>query len=200
MQSKGMAHLPHEIVPLISESLSLRELMLFCMTCKHIKPTARALALALQEAIPSCIGLPIHDKRPEFFIDIAKWYFDPKPINVSMRTDLHNAMRDAPFPSRCNMALPIYTYSDGFAFYTRQFMESMLVWFFTKKGRAAARELLLEWREFYFTTQFPGDQRYTDFIDHIVDIFDHGFVVRDRKLVPGCLQQFYPFISEFEHL
>jgi hypothetical protein len=191
--------IPPELVPLISEKLSLRMLMYFCMACKT-NPTAKDLAIALQNAVPSCTGLPVHDTRAEFFLDIAKWYFDPNPIDIAKRSELYGLFRGQLFPVSYNMQHPVYAYPDGYSFFTRELMEGIDAAIFTKKGREEAKALLLEWRAYYLTVRYPGDQRYAVFIDHIICILDHGLVVRDRRLLPGTLGDYHQFISDFEHL
>ena len=56
----------------------------------------------------------------------------------------------------------------------------------TKKGREFVRDVFEGWRR-YYEKEKPDDPRYNAFIDNIINAINHGFVLRNGRLMPGRL-------------
>jgi hypothetical protein len=156
-----------ELLVLISEHLhSLKTLIHWC-TATGIKPSSKALTLALNNAIPSWVNIPAN-LPPHVYIDIAKWFFDPKPLGIKARTTLYKIL-EKPF------FLPDTQPS------THAFWIQLGPQFFTKRGRTLVKELLLEWRAVYTTHLYPSGRAFPEFIDHLVCMLDHAFVLQEHN-------------------
>ena len=65
---------------------------------------------------------------------------------------------------------------------------------FTKKGRDFIRAIVLEWLETPLSVEMV--RVYT----HLLHVLDHGLVLRNRNLEPGCLGCWTYSIAQDEHL
>ena len=190
------------------ESLTLRSLILLCEAC-GIRPTAPMLAFALQNSIPGLVGLPMDNPDPAFYIDIAKKFFDPTEITFERKVKIyryvHNFERNNVFfPSHVDVDAKIGKTSWGCAmdFYVRMQMYDLGCGscnLRTKKERDAVKEVILEWKAVYEKTE-PNDPRYPRFINRILNILEHGMVLRYRYLIPGWLQDVGLYYIGDEHL
>ena len=177
--------LPIEMIVLVSDHLlSLRSLMHFC-TAFRLKPTAKALALAFREAVPSWVDIPMDEQDPKFFIALAKWFFNPKPFKITDRTHLYQVMDLPLFPRRLQMHLPFAHNQSGYEYFTRLFWIQLAPKYFTRNGRALVRGLLLEWKEIFTNEMFPRSKAYPVFLDHLVNSLDHAFVLDEKVLKPA---------------
>jgi hypothetical protein len=198
---------PLELAELVSRvlfgSLTLRDLGRICTACIQ-KPTAPMLAIALQNSIPSLTGLPMDNPDPAFYIDIAKKYFDPTELTVAERVFYHRRVhwfQDSShfFPEHVTDLYAPYNYlwPCGLDYYIACQMSSIQSRIYTKKTRDFVRGLMMEWRAFYGAA---GNANQLVFIDRFVSILDHGFVLRSRRMMPGCVGQGSSFMTNREHL
>ncbi len=179
--------LPIEMTMLVSEHLlSLRSLMHFS-TVLRIKPTAKALALAFREAVPSWVDIPMDEQDPKFFIALAKWFFDPKPYKFTDRTYLDQVMDLPLFPSNLQMHLPFVHNQSGYEYFTRMFWIQLAPNYFTRNGRELVRSFLLGWKEIFTREEMVlrRGEAYMVFIDHLVNSLDHAFVLDEKVLKPA---------------
>jgi len=189
--------LPLELIAMINamlntelrSTLTLRSLVNLCVACK-LKPTAPMLAFALQNSIPSLTGLPMNDPNPMFYINVATKFYDKKYATFEIRVWLYRVVhnlygKDQFFPPKVNLYGPLNQYRPSAMdhFVGTQISavgDGVLA---TKEGRRLTRELMLEWKKHY---ERHGPE-YHDFIDRVVRILDHGFVlyVEDEFISTG---------------
>ena len=173
------------------ESLTLRSLILLCEAC-CMRPTAPMLAFALQNSIPGLVGLPMDNPDPEFYIDIAKRFFDPTEITPYLKLQIyrcvHNDMRRGEFfPSNAKLDAYMSSYWPcTMDCYVNTQLEAMEPVINTKKGRDFLKEVMLGWKVHYELNK-PNDPRYPRFINHILNILEHGMILRYRRMSPGWL-------------
>jgi hypothetical protein len=190
----GLHHcFPSDLIAMMNkgfrESLTLRSLINLCIACKQ-RPSAPMLAFALQNSIPSLVGLPMDNPDPGFYVDIAKRFFDPEPVTFQERVTFYRSVhhyngKDDFFPFRSvdldSSIGPFWpTAMDFYVENTLSGMSETLL--ATQKGRAFVKEAMLEWRKVH--ERQPDHIR---FIDHILRILDHGMVLRRRRVLPGLL-------------
>ncbi len=133
---------------------------------------------------------------PEFYLNIAKVYFDPEELDIVKKTDVYRTVHNF---SGSGQFFPNHTvletvYNNGFNdhytamhYYTLYAMSAgVLHVIHTKKGRDFVRGVMMEWRRFY-EREKPDDPRYIAFIDNVINAIDHGFVLRNGRLMPGRL-------------
>ena len=179
------------------ESLTLRSLILLCEAC-GIRPTAPMLAFALQNSIPGLVGLPMDNPDPEFYIDIAKKFFDPTEITIRQKVRIyHNVHKydgyDGFFPIHADLDAQRSDDDNmpcAMDYYVRWQMFAMDSIIDTKKGRDFLKGVLMDWQADYERTA-PNDPRYPRFINHLLNILEHGMVLRHRHLRPGWLGEFF---------
>ena len=197
---KSIVDAPEEIVKMVSkelfETLTLRSLLHLCTACKQT-PTALMLAIALQNSVPSLTGLPMDNPDPGFYIDIAKRFFGPVDIPIGRRTDMYDALKPGRFLGalvcRNNIDAPHGCFSSGLAYYVHLVLHSCdLV--HTKKGRDFIKGIVLEW------LQTPLVGAMVKVYNHLVNVLDHGFVLRKRNLEPGCIGHITYSVEQDEHL
>jgi hypothetical protein len=173
------------------ESLTLRGLIILCEAC-CMRPTAPMLAFALQNSIPGLVGLPMDNPNPRFYIDIAKKFFEPIEIppysKLLIYRNVHKYMgRDEFFPLNADLDAYMSTYWPcAMDRYVESQMAVMKPFIHFKKGRDLLKEIMLGWRR-YYERKAPDDPRYPRFIDHILNILEHGMVLRYRYMRPGLL-------------
>ncbi len=175
--------------PLFGDGLTLSGLMRMCIACNQ-KPTAPMLALAVQNSLPSLTGLPMDNPDPGFYLDIAKRFFDPQPVAFNQKVYFYRSVHnyentDDFFPRGTNLDGSRSEYWPcTMDYYVERTMigipHEMIT---TQKGRAFAKEAMLEWR-----TVHEQQPDHTRFIDHIIRILDHGMVLRRRHVMPGWLR------------
>ena len=188
------------------ESLTLRSLILLCEAC-CMRPTAPMLAFALQNSIPGLVGLPMDNPDPGYYIDIAKKFFDPTEISVELKDYLYrNVCNDMQqrefFPSNTNLdAYMTSHWPCTMDCYVNSQLYTMEPVIYTKKGRDFLKEVMLIWKVHYEQHE-PNDPRYPRFINHILNILEHGMILRYRRMSPGWLglgAWRKPF-KDYEHL
>ena len=177
------------------ESLTLCSLVLLCKAC-CMRPTAPMLAFALQNSIPGLVGLPMDNPDPGFYIDIAKKFFDPTEISYERKMNVYRHVHyydhsNQFFPRDTDLDAP----SDGFwpcmmDYYVESMIPGIGSMFTTKKGRDFVKEVMLGWKSHYEKTA-PNDPRYPRFINHVLNILEHGMILRYRHMRPGWLQGGY---------
>ena len=184
----------------LQETLTIRSLLHLCTACKN-RPSAQMLAFAVQNSIPSLVGLPMDNQNPAFYINIAQRYFCPLNINVQMRTEIYSALNLMDLFSSTDLEKKVCdAWPTGWIYYTYAVINRTLQVTGTHTGRKFVKDLILEWKAFYQQT-LPNDPRYSVFIDGIISILDHGFVLRRRCMLPGLIGQ--TIIREYdidEHL
>ncbi len=158
-----------EILLMLTENLSLRQLVHFCTVCK-LNPSAKAWYNALQSAIPLCTSLPVNHPMPDYYKHIAMWYFDPRPIGMLAEWHLCDTM--------LYLAIPIGGQPDGFMINASTTLFSWRHDLFTKKGRMLAKTLLLELKE---GSTLPDALTYIDCLIHLLDT---AFRVSQHRLIP----------------
>lgn len=197
--SGGGFDMPSSLMEMISEQLftrlTLRSLLNLCTACKEA-PTAAMLAIALQNSVPSLTGLPMGNQDPAFYIDIAKRFFQPVDIPVSLRTTMYDSLRpdrylggvvrdlDAQFDGG-----PL----SGLSYYVHLVFNSGRHVLVTKRGRDFIRGIVLEWLE------TPLRENMVRVYRHLLNVLDHGLVLRNRNLEPGCLGCWDYSIAQNEH-
>ena len=73
---------------MLCETLTIRSLLNLCTALKQ-RPSPAMLAFALQNSVPSLTGLPIDNPDPEFYLTIAKKFFDKTELTVEDRTHIY---------------------------------------------------------------------------------------------------------------
>ena len=175
----------------LRKSLTLRSLVLLCEACS-MRPTAPMLAFALQNSIPGLVGLPMDNPDPGYYIDIAKKFFDPTEISVELKDYLYrNVCNDMQqrhfFPSKTNLDAYMNSYWPcTMDCYVNSQLYTMEPVIYTKKGRDFLKEVMLIWKVHYEQHE-PNDPRYPRFINHILNILEHGMILRYRRMSPGWL-------------
>ena len=175
--------LPLELIAMINtelrSTLTLRNLVNLCVAC-GLQPTAPMLAFALQNSIPSLTGLPMDNPDPGFYIEVAKKFYDKKYANFEDRVWLYRRVhnhrgRDEFFPPNVDLYGPLTQYRPSAMDYyvSSQISDIGDCVLATKENRRLTRELMLEWRA-YYEGKYP---KYHDFIDRVVRILDHAFVL-----------------------
>jgi hypothetical protein len=186
------------------ESLTLRSLVLLCEAC-CMRPTAPMLAFALQNSIPGLVGLPMDNPDAGFYIDIAKKFFDPTDLTFERKVRIYRTVHNYDrtndfFPDYINLDAPHGGSLSNMDFYVIMNMYGgMGCTLRTKKRRNAVKEVMLEWKAVYERTA-PNDLRYPRFINHILNILEHGMILRHRYLLPGGMQEFRVDYKGDEHL
>lgn len=162
-----------ELLLTIAEHLTLRELFLYSIALgRTIEFPGRIWAKALQDAVPCCTGIPV-DRTPEFYLGVAKWYFNPdsmSPIGVQTMTQW---AEEIPLEDRRNLFADLDEVT--IELIVCAIMERSRPCFFTKKGRALAKRLLLEMKD--MVQPLYDHAEYHDLIDRIVAIFNYRFVL-----------------------
>ena len=190
--------IPLDVVSLLGkellENLTLRQLLYLCIACKK-RPSAQMLAFALQNSVPSLVGLPMDNPDPEFYLNIAKVYFDPEELDIVQKSFVYSTVHNFPgpgqfFPSYIDLET-VHDYGLGshtaMHYYTLFAMSrGVLEVIHTKKGREFVRDVFEGWRR-YYEKEKPDDPRYNAFIDNIINAIDHGFVLQNGHLMPGRL-------------
>jgi hypothetical protein len=201
----GMAHafpFPLEISNLVIgellESITIDTLEVICMICSQ-KPTAPMLAIALQNSIPSLTGLPMDNPDPGFYIDIAKRFFGPVNLPIRIRTEMYDALQPTRYVgsliNRDNIEAPHGFFSSGLSYYVHIVLYSRDL-IHTKKGRDFIKGIALEWLQ----TPLLHDAMVKAYT-HLINVLDHGLVLRYRNLEPGCIGQLmHNSIQNDEHL
>jgi hypothetical protein len=188
-EKKGKSDFPPELLAIINtelrSTLTLRSLLNLCAACKR-KPTAPMLAFALQNSIPCLTGLPMDNPDPGFYIEVAKHFYDKFAVfegKVWLYRRVHNNRgRNEFFPPNVNLYGPLTQYRPSAMdyFVSSQISDIGDCVLATKEGRRLTREMMLEWRAHYE----GKDPKYHDFIDRVVRILDHAFVLRvERKFI-----------------
>ena len=213
---RGAETVPLDVISLLGkellENLTLRQLIHLCIACKK-RPSAQMLAFALQNSIPSLVGLPMDNPDPGFYLDIAKRYFDPDELTfddeVFVYRNVHNYDgKNVFFPPReslANLTEPLpgsagEYFKSGYSYYIHKLFCSMRTpMLCTKKGRDFIRMVMMRWRGHYGRHN-PGDERYSTFIDGVINVLDHGLVLKRRYLLPGTIGRFSRYICDDEHL
>lgn len=192
---------PHEINQMVSrvlfDQLTLRSLLNLCTACKQ-PPTAAMLAIALQHSIPSLTGLPMDNPDPAFYIDIAKSFFNPaNTITIQQQTGAYIALQPGRFNGALNGSLEdahgFEARLDTYVHHVLYMKQDLLR---TKKGRDFMKSIILQWIQAPLYLH-PGMQKV---YDHLLNILDHGFVLRHRALEPGCIGHMTHSIGDDEHL
>ena len=188
--------LPSDCVQMVSNELTLRSLLHLCTACKQRSPTPAMLAIALQNSIPSLTGLPMDNPDPDFYLEIAKRWFDPTELTIEDKSNLY--LRVHRFENQ-NGFFPLGTtdvyapLSDvrwpcGLDFFVFKQISSLHCHILSNKRRKFVRGMMLEWRaHYYYERQLaPADfLKYGIFIDRIINILDHAHVLSYRCLTPG---------------
>jgi hypothetical protein len=163
----------------LRSTLTLRSLVNLCVACKQ-QPTAQMLAFALQNSIPSLTGLPMDDPRPEFYISVAKKFFGCKYfVSFAQKMDLYKRIHNYDggnhfFPQGTDLYSPGPYWACGMDYYVRHTIGSMgSVRLGTNAGRKLAKKVMLGWKTHY--NGWPPE--YHDFIDRVLRILDHAFVL-----------------------
>jgi len=183
-EKKGKSDFPPELLAIINtelrSTLTLRSLLNLCAACKRT-PTAPMLAFALQNSIPCLTGLPMDDPDPGFYIEVAKKFYDKKYANFEDRVWLYRRVhnhrgRDEFFPPNVDLYGPLTQYRPSAMDYyvSSQISDIGDCVLATKENRRLTKELMLEWRAYYE----GKDPKYHDFIDRVVRILDHAFVLQ----------------------
>jgi hypothetical protein len=173
------------------ESLTLRSLVLLCEACS-MRPTAPMLAFALQNSIPGLVGLPMDNPNPEFYIDIAKRFFEPAEVTFDLMVHIYHSVhndleRNEFFPSNTNLDAYMSSYWPcSMDCFVEAQMAAMRPVIHTKKGRDFLKEVMLGWKAYYERIA-PNDPRYPRFINHLLNILEHGMILRYRNVRPGWL-------------
>lgn len=192
---------PIEVVKLVCkelfETLTIRSLLNLCTACKQT-PTSAMLAIALQNSIPSLTGLPMDNPDPGFYLDIAKRFFAPVVIGISRRTDMYNALYPGRFfgslVSRADLETPQGDFSSGICYYIYLILFSCNL-VHTKKGRDFIKGIVTEW---LCTPHISPCMEKV--YRHLLNVLDHGLVLRCRKLEPGGVARIFNTIGDDEHL
>ena len=186
------------------ESLTLRSLVLLCEAC-CMRPTAPMLAFALQNSIPGLVGLPMDNPDPAYYIDIVQKFFDPTEVTFEQKVKIYRKVHNYEghnefFPEDADLDVPFPGWPCCFDYYVKNQMYGGLGCDLrTKKQRDAVKGVMLEWKAVYERTA-PNDPRYPRFINHILNILEHGMVLRRRYMCPGWLQDFWNEFEADEHL
>ena len=177
---------PSELVTMVSkelfQTLTLRSLLHLCTVCK-MRPTAPMLAIALQNSLPSLTGLPMDNPDAGFYIDIAKRFFAPVSISICQKTRMYRALEPGIFFNRMDFEDPVgpfQYFSSGIAYYAYLVIPGYKDTMHTKKGRELIKSIVLEW------LQTPLHPSMVKIYNHLINVMDHGLVLRNRKLMPGC--------------
>jgi len=169
------------------ESLTLRSLLLLCEAC-CMRPTAPMLAFALQNSIPGLVGLPMDNPDPAYYIDIAQKFFDPTEVTFEQKVKIYRKVhfyegRNEFFPRDADLDAPYRDWNCLFDYYvSNQMCGGFGCGLSTKKQRDAVKGVMLEWKAVYEKTA-PNDSRYPRFINHLVNIMEHGMVLRRIGIV-----------------
>ena len=176
--------------------MTLRTLMSICTACNK-KPSAPMLAVALQNSLPSLTGLPMDNPDHYFYIDIAKRFFGPANLQIRIRTTMYNTLTPDRFMVAYARDRNIETPQGGFSSWIEYYVHLILYsreLVHTKKGRDFAKSIVLEW------LQTPLDEDMVKVYNHLINVLDHGLVLRHRHLVPGWLGCISNTIRNDEHL
>ena len=196
---KTRGSIPLVLTEMISRELfglmTLRSLLNLCAVCK-IPPTAAMLAIALQNSVPSLTGLPMDNPDPAFYIDIAKRFFRPEAIPIRLKTEVYHSLQPGRFLRGVvgDLDYPRNGHSSGLSYYITLILNSRRDVKVTKKGRDFIKGVALEWLE----TPLSADMARVYM--HLLNVLDHGFVLRNRNLEPGCLGCWTHSIAQDEHL
>ena len=132
-----------------------------------------------------------------FYIDIAKRFF--APINLSTHQQDH--MYDVLLPGRFmgalvnsgNIEAPHECFSSGITYYVHLVIPGYDDIIHTKKGRDFIKGVVLEW------LQTPLEPAMVKVYNHLINVLDHGLVLRNRNLQPGCIGKITYSIEQDEH-
>jgi hypothetical protein len=203
-KANKIEHPPSELVTMVSkelfQTLTLRSLLHLCTVCK-MRPTAPMLAIALQNSIPSLTGLLMDNPDTGFYIDIAKRFFAPVSISICQKTRMYKTLEPGIFLRNPDFgndiedpAGPFKYFSSGIAYYTFLVIPGYDDTMHTKKGREFIKSIVLEW------LQTPLLPAMVKIYNHLINVMDHGLVLRNRKLMPGCHGHITWDIEQDEHL
>ena len=192
---------PIEVVKLVCkelfETLTIHSLLNLCTACKQ-KPTPAMLAVALQNSIPSLTGLPMDNPDSGFYVDIARRFFAPVVIDINRRTSMYNALYPGRFfgslVSRADLEDPQGDFSSGICYYIYLILFSCNL-VHTKKGRDFIKGIVMEW---LCTPHISPDMEKV--YRHLLNVLDHGLVLRHRNLEPGGVARVLNTVGDDEHL
>ena len=187
------------------ESLTLRSLVLLCEAC-CMRPTAPMLAFALQNSIPGLVGLPMDNPDIGYYIDIAQKFFDPTEVTFEEKVAIYRKVHyfegeNRFFPVHTDLDAPFRNWPCSIDYYVRmQMCGGLGCDLRTKKHRDAVKCVMLEWKAAYEKRIAPNDARFPRFINHFVNILEHGMVLRRRYMCPGWMQECWSEFDADEHL
>ena len=199
-KARNIDHPSSDVLTMVSkelfETLTLRSLLHLCTACK-MRPTAPMLAIALQNSIPSLTGLPMDNPDTGFYIDIAKRFFAPVSISIYHKTRAYGVLepgRQMALVNRDNIEAPHDSFSSGISYYVHLIVPRYDEIIHTKKGRDFVKSIALEW------LQTPLHPAMIKVYNHLINVLDHGLVLRKRQLEPGCIGQILYHVEQDEHL
>ena len=196
---KTRGSIPLVLTEMISKELfglmTLRSLLNLCTVCRET-PTAAMLAIALQNSVPSLTGLPMDNPDPAFYIDIAKRFFKPVVISIRLKTEMYDTLQPNRFLGAVvgDLDTPYNGHPSGLSYYIHIICSTGRDVKITKKGRDFIKGIALEWLE----TPLSADMARVYM--HLLNVLDHGLVLRNRNLEPGCLGCWTHSIAQDEHL
>ena len=201
-KAKNIEHPSADLLNMISkelfETLTIRSLLRLCTACK-LQPTAPMLAIALQNSIPSLTGLPMDNPDTGYYIEIAKRFF--APMSTSIPVSYKIAVRKCLEPGvwlhlesfrNNDIEAPVGFFPSGVSFYVNLMIPINYHFLDTKEGREFVKCIALEW------LQTPLDPRMVKIYNHLINVMDHGLVLRWRRLTAGWLER--PYTHRDEHL
>ena len=199
-KARNIDHPPSDVFNMVNkelfENLTLRSLLHLCTAC-NMRPTAPMLAVALQNSIPSLTGLPMDNPDAAFYIDIAKRFFAPVSISIRQKTHTYIGLNPGHYMNmvnRYNIEAQQGCFSSGLTYYVHLILSGCNDIIHTKKGRDFIKNIALEW------LQEPMDPAMVKVYEHLINVLDHGLVLRKRQLMPGCSGQISYHIKQDEHL
>jgi hypothetical protein len=173
-----VAVIPPHILGIVSEHIdSLKLLVQFSTVCR-LTPSANTWNNALQSTFPMCTNLPVGHPMPDYYRFIAMWYFDPRPIGQIRQTEMCDSVMSLAIPSLAELYTPIGGQRDGFRFYAQLTLSTWNREFYTKKGRAHVKILLMELKERFL------QHHSRTFIDVVINILDTSFNAAWHRLLP----------------
>ena len=201
--SKVTGEAPLDILHMVNkelqETLTIRSLLHLCTACKK-RPSAQMLAFAVQNSIPSLVGLPMDNPDPGFYIDIARGYFRPLAIDIEVRSDVYRAcIYIENRSSEPNLDMRYHNFKNKWDCFRNEIFYASRNITGTQSGRKFLTELMLDYKTL-FQRRKPGDARFTAFFDDIVSILNHGFVLRYRHMCPGLVGVPFGEYRNDEHL
>ena len=204
--SRVKGDVPDEIIQKVIKelraTLTIRSLHHLCTACglRRGQPSAALLAFAVQNSIPSLVGLPMDNPNAGFYIDIAKRYFRRPDLNIEVRSSVYDTMALMGKFSTTELDRPFqYGWPTGWAYFTHTIIRETAKITNTHVGREFVTGLALEWRA-RFSVKKPDDRRYVDFWDELISILEHGFILRYREMCTGRFGSLVYDYKTDEHL